>query len=167
MNGKIHWSLLPVAVIMTAALAMAQGPSQGVQSSLSTVTPVESYPSTDTTMDRPADARQMGASQAIAKTFLDLSQAFADRDPSALRRIWPSIPAATSDAVGKSFRYFTNTSRRFNPEEIQIKDDKATVSGSYSGSFIKGSKVVPSSGTFHATLVKTESGWILSSLRCN
>ena len=167
MNARMHWSLLAAVIFMTAPLAKAQSQSQGAQASVSEVTPVGSDLSTDIPMGHSADASQLSVSQSIDKAFLDLSQAFADRDSSALRRAWPSIPAATYNAVAKSFGYFKNTSRKFSPEQIQVKGDTATVSGTYSGSFIKGSTVLPSNGTFHATAVRIENGWVLSSLVCN
>jgi hypothetical protein len=107
------------------------------------------------------------ATTGINKSIDDLSSAFSNRDLNALRQLWPSIPERPSAALEKSFRYFKSASRNFRTENIDFSGETATVVGSYSGSFVNGAKVIPSSGRFHATLIKVGTRWIVATLVCN
>jgi hypothetical protein len=107
------------------------------------------------------------ATTGINSAMDDLSHAFANRDLSAIRQLWPTIPDRPYAALGKSFGYFRTVSRNFNPENIDLHGDTATVVGTYTGAFGNKATTIPSSGTFHATLKKTGSQWIMASLVCD
>jgi hypothetical protein len=104
-----------------------------------------------------------GVNQAID----DLSRAFANRDLNALKQLWPSIPGRPYAALEKSFSYFKSASRNFRTENIDFNGETATVVGSYSGSFVNGTRIIPSSGRFHATLIKVGMRWIVATLVCD
>jgi hypothetical protein len=120
----------------------------------------------ETMVDRSANGGML-ATPGINKSIDDLSRAFAGRDFGAVKQLWPSISDKSFSALEKSFVYFKSVSRNFRPENIDVNGDVATVVGSYSGSFVKGKTTIPSNGTFHATLKKVGTRWIVASLVCS
>jgi hypothetical protein len=186
MNTHMKWSVLPVALLMLGTLAMAQGQvpvEQGSSSPANSTTRTKADSgqlaavaganpdSEEVVINGPRaaeDSRLMLiATTGVNQAVNDLSVAFGDRDLEAFRQLWPSIPQKPLAALGKTFVYFKRASRNFKTENMEINGDTATVVGSYSGSFVNGTTIIPSNGKFHATLIKLGTRWVFSSLVCN
>ena len=163
MSIRTKWSVLPVALLFAGTVASAQ--NQATSSNLDSSTPIYE----ETRVERPAASAQalLVPTAEITATMDSLSRAFAAKDLSAIRQLWPTIPAKPQTALQKSFRYFQSVSRNFTTENMDVNGDTATLIGSYSGAFVQGKTTIHSSGSFHATLRKIGSRWIIESLICN
>ena len=196
MSTRMKWIALPVALLLAGTLAMAQsqtagsrpdptvaqnqgnpqnGAVNGAQSGQWVTSDSLKLDSKDaaTYRETKADPSASGdqaigiASQDIKETFDGLSRAFANRDLNSIKQSWPSIPDRPRAALQKSFGYFKSVSRNFRPETIDVNGDSAVVIGSYTGSFEKGTTIIPSFGKFHATLRKIGGRWFIDTLLCN
>lgn len=189
MNSKRKWIVYPAALVMMAALALTQTQTVAAQDSSSSgntprvmngvqrVPYNSSEPSrmetegaakfAETRVDISSDGDVLAARRGVNRAFFDLTGAFADKDLKAVTQVWPTIPHQSSGALGKAFGYFKNVSRNFVPEDIRVNGETATVFGSYSGSFVSGATIFPSSGHFQATLRKSATRWTVSTLIFN
>jgi hypothetical protein len=192
MTTRMKWSVFPIALLTMGTFAMAQNQTPSTQGSSSSANsagasangarsgqltagePIrpdskETAIYGDTVPDGSAAGSNsmLIATMAVNRAIDDLTNAFANRDSGAIKQLWPSIPEKPFAALQKSFSYFSITSRNFRPENINVNGDTATVSGSYSGSFVSGEKTIPSSGRFSATLRRTGTRWFLATLVCN
>ena len=153
-----------MALLFVGAVASAQN-----QATSTTLDPREAPVYEETRVERPAASAQpvFVPTAEITATMDGLSHAFAAKDLSAIRQLWPTIPAKPQAALHKSFGYFESVSRNFTAENIDVNGETATVIGSYSGAFVQRKTAIHSSGSFHATLRKIGSRWIIDSLVCN
>jgi len=191
----MKWHGLPVILLMMGSLSMTQSQTLAAQSSSPADNATTSTTTDQTAGQGVANGARNGqlalsgasdlesadpviygegaanggmlATVGIHRAIDDLSRAFASRDLGAVRQLWPSIPKRPNAALKSSFNSFKSVSRNFRPENIAVNGDTATVSGSYSGSFINNATTIPSSGRFDATLQRVGTRWIVVTLVCN
>jgi len=165
MSIRTNWSVLPVALLFMGTVASAQN-----QATSNALDPREAPVFEETRVER-SDAMMaqplLVPTADVRATMNSLSRAFAAKDLTAVRQLWPTIPQKPQAALQKSFRYFNTVSRNFSIETIQGNSDNAILTGSYSGAFVQGKTTIHSSGQFHATLRRIGSRWIIDSLVCN
>lgn len=183
MNTRTKWSILPVALLAMGTVALAQSQTPAAQASGSTAPAgAQSGPLTAVGAPSvgakeeplygeingavPGDPATLIANAGVNRAIDGLTRAFAAKNMVAVKQLWPSIPQKQASALEKSLGYFKTVSRNFKPDKIDVNGDAAVVDGSYSGAFVKGQTIIPSSGDFHATLARIGTTWILTSLEC-
>ena len=101
---------------------------------------------------------------AINAVFDALSRAFASRKIEDVKQTWTSISKPQAEALKNSFAAAKSFSRKFTPAEIIPNGDTAVATGSWAGTYDDGSRKIPLSGTFKASLQKQGGRWVITNL---